>query len=81
MDTISGSDEDTPKFVSLRQTLANLHPNLIVSPLIPEKYKTADYAAKPTKAKEATAIIELQFNNNSLTQGCVSEYSCIIYTI
>jgi hypothetical protein len=43
----------------LRQTLVNLHPTLIVPP-IPEKHSMADYAAKPTKAKEDTAIIELR---------------------
>ncbi|KAL4897951.1 hypothetical protein BDV59DRAFT_168957 [Aspergillus ambiguus] len=47
------------EFASLRQTLVNLHPTLIVPP-IPEKHTMADYAAKPTKAKEDTAIIELR---------------------
>ncbi|KAJ5083900.1 hypothetical protein NUU61_008479, partial [Penicillium alfredii] len=47
------------EFASLRQTLVNLHPTLIVPP-IPEKHSMADYAAKPTKAKEDTAIIELR---------------------
>lgn len=44
-------------FYSLRQTLVNLHPTLIVPP-IPEKHSMADYAAKPTKAKEDEAIID-----------------------
>ena len=47
------------EFSSLRQTLVNLHPTLIIPP-IPEKHTMADYAAKPTKAKEDTAIIELR---------------------
>ncbi|KAH8427312.1 PX and BAR domain-containing protein [Aspergillus melleus] len=47
------------EFASLRQTLVNLHPTLVVPP-IPEKHTMADYAAKPTKAKEDTAIIELR---------------------
>ncbi|KAK6829205.1 Sorting nexin-41 [Aspergillus parasiticus] len=47
------------EFASLRQTLVNLHPTLIIPP-IPEKHTMADYAAKPTKAKEDTAIIELR---------------------
>ncbi|KAJ5298959.1 uncharacterized protein N7443_007079 [Penicillium atrosanguineum] len=47
------------EFASLRQTLVNLHPTLIVPP-IPEKHSMADYAAKPTKAKEDTAIIDLR---------------------
>ncbi|KAJ5720695.1 Sorting nexin-41 [Penicillium malachiteum] len=47
------------EFASLRQTLVNLHPTLIVPP-IPEKHSMADYAAKPTRAKEDTAIIELR---------------------
>lgn len=47
------------EFASLRQTLVNLHPTLIVPP-IPEKHTVADYAAKPTKAKEDTAIIDLR---------------------
>lgn len=47
------------EFASLRQTLVNLHPTLVVPP-IPEKHSMADYAAKPTKAKEDTAIIELR---------------------
>ena len=44
-------------FYSLRQTLVSLHPTLIVPP-IPEKHSVADYAAKPTKAKEDEAIID-----------------------
>ncbi|CAG8318845.1 unnamed protein product [Penicillium salamii] len=47
------------EFASLRQTLVNLHPTLIIPP-IPEKHSMADYAAKPTKAKEDTAIIDLR---------------------
>ncbi|KAB8079301.1 hypothetical protein BDV29DRAFT_187271 [Aspergillus leporis] len=47
------------EFSSLRQTLVNLHPTLVIPP-IPEKHTMADYAAKPTKAKEDTAIIELR---------------------
>lgn len=47
------------EFASLRQTLVNLHPTLVIPP-IPEKHTMADYAAKPTKAKEDTAIIELR---------------------
>lgn len=47
------------EFASLRQTLVNLHPTLVIPP-IPEKHSVADYAAKPTKAKEDTAIIELR---------------------
>ncbi|KAL9058937.1 MAG: hypothetical protein Q9162_001495 [Coniocarpon cinnabarinum] len=44
-------------FYSLRSTLVSLHPTLIIPP-IPEKHSMADYAAKPTKAKEDEAIIE-----------------------
>lgn len=44
-------------FYSLRQALVNLHPTLIIPP-IPEKHSMADYAAKPTKAKEDEAIID-----------------------
>ncbi|KAB8349731.1 hypothetical protein FH972_023746 [Carpinus fangiana] len=44
-------------FYSLRETLVKLHPTLIIPP-IPEKHSMADYAAKPTKAKEDEAIIE-----------------------
>lgn len=47
------------EFASLRQTLVNLHPTLVIPP-IPEKHTMADYAAKPTKAKEDTSIIELR---------------------
>lgn len=47
------------EFASLRSTLVNLHPTLIIPP-IPEKHTMADYAAKPTKAKEDTGIIELR---------------------
>ncbi|KAF1847467.1 sorting nexin-like protein-41 [Cucurbitaria berberidis CBS 394.84] len=47
------------EFASLRATLVNLHPTLIVPP-IPEKHTMADYAAKPTKAKEDAGIIELR---------------------
>ncbi|KAE8149481.1 putative autophagy protein Atg20 [Aspergillus avenaceus] len=47
------------EFASLRQTLVNLHPTLVVPP-IPEKHTMADYAAKPTKAKEDSAIIDLR---------------------
>ncbi|KAF2434512.1 autophagy protein Atg20 [Tothia fuscella] len=47
------------EFASLRQTLVNLHPTLIVPP-IPEKHSMADYAAKPTKAREDAGIIELR---------------------
>ncbi|KAI4280971.1 MAG: hypothetical protein L6R38_004035 [Xanthoria sp. 2 TBL-2021] len=47
------------EFHSLRSTLVNLHPTLVIPP-IPEKHSMADYAAKPTKAKEDVAIIELR---------------------
>jgi hypothetical protein len=47
------------EFASLRQTLVNLHPTLIIPP-IPEKHSMADYAAKPTKAKEDAGIIDLR---------------------
>ena len=47
------------EFASLRQTLVNLHPTLVIPP-IPEKHSIADYAAKPTKAKEDAGIIELR---------------------
>lgn len=47
------------EFASLRQTLVNLHPTLVIPP-IPEKHSLADYAAKPTKAKEDAGIIELR---------------------
>ncbi|KAF2714649.1 hypothetical protein K504DRAFT_456843 [Pleomassaria siparia CBS 279.74] len=47
------------EFASLRVTLVNLHPTLIIPP-IPEKHTMADYAAKPTKAKEDAGIIDLR---------------------
>ncbi|MCJ1464706.1 Sorting nexin, cytoplasm-to-vacuole targeting pathway/endosomal sorting [Pseudocyphellaria aurata] len=47
------------EFSSLRATLVNLHPTLIIPP-IPEKHSMADYAAKPTKAKEDMGIIDLR---------------------
>jgi sorting nexin-41/42 len=47
------------EFASLRQTLVALHPTLIIPP-IPEKHSFADYASKPTKAKEDVGIIELR---------------------
>ncbi|KAF2721760.1 hypothetical protein K431DRAFT_284681 [Polychaeton citri CBS 116435] len=47
------------EFASLRNTLVALHPTLIIAP-IPEKHSIADYAAKPTKAKEDASIIELR---------------------
>ena len=47
------------EFSSLRQTLVSLHPTLIIPP-IPEKHSMADYAAKPTKAKEDAGIIDLR---------------------
>ncbi|KAF2862300.1 hypothetical protein K470DRAFT_243317 [Piedraia hortae CBS 480.64] len=47
------------EFASLRLTLVHLHPTLIVPP-IPEKHSIVDYAAKPTRAKEDVAIIELR---------------------
>ncbi|KAL9127201.1 MAG: hypothetical protein Q9217_003874 [Psora testacea] len=47
------------EFASLRAILVNLHPTLIIPP-IPEKHSMADYAAKPTKAKEDTSIIDLR---------------------
>ncbi|KAI9815175.1 MAG: Sorting nexin, cytoplasm-to-vacuole targeting pathway/endosomal sorting [Phylliscum demangeonii] len=47
------------EFHSLRATLVNLHPTLIIPP-IPEKHTMADYAAKPTKAKEDASIIDLR---------------------
>ncbi|KAK5078952.1 Sorting nexin, cytoplasm-to-vacuole targeting pathway/endosomal sorting [Lithohypha guttulata] len=45
------------EFASLRNALVNLHPTLVVPP-IPEKHTMADYAAKPTKAKEDKHVIE-----------------------
>lgn len=47
------------EFSSLRATLVQLHPTLIIPP-IPEKHSMADYAAKPTKAKEDMGIIDLR---------------------
>ncbi|KAJ4334467.1 Sorting nexin, cytoplasm-to-vacuole targeting pathway/endosomal sorting [Ascochyta clinopodiicola] len=47
------------EFASLRATLVSLHPTLIIPP-IPEKHSMADYAARPTKAKEDAGIIELR---------------------
>ncbi|KAI9762968.1 MAG: Sorting nexin, cytoplasm-to-vacuole targeting pathway/endosomal sorting [Chaenotheca gracillima] len=47
------------EFNSLRSTLVNLHPTLVIPP-IPEKHSMADYAAKPTKAKEDLGIIDLR---------------------
>ncbi|KAL1953303.1 hypothetical protein VTO42DRAFT_3033 [Malbranchea cinnamomea] len=47
------------EFSSLRSTLVNLHPTLIIPP-IPEKHSVVDYAARPTKAKEDITIIELR---------------------
>ncbi|KAK3107933.1 Sorting nexin, cytoplasm-to-vacuole targeting pathway/endosomal sorting, partial [Teratosphaeriaceae sp. CCFEE 6253] len=47
------------EFASLRQTLVNLHPTLIIPP-IPEKHSIADYAAKPRSAKEDVGVIELR---------------------
>lgn len=47
------------EFASLRSALVNLHPTLIIPP-IPEKHTMADYAAKPTKAKEDINIIDLR---------------------
>ena len=61
--TIRTSDIDVRRryseFASLRQTLVNLHPTLIIPP-IPEKHSIADYAAKPTKAKEDVGVIQLR---------------------
>ncbi|EXJ89203.1 sorting nexin-41 [Capronia epimyces CBS 606.96] len=47
------------EFSSLRAALVNLHPTLVIPP-IPEKHTMADYAAKPTKAKEDIGIIDLR---------------------
>ena len=47
------------EFSKLREILERLHPTLIIPP-IPEKHSIADYAAKPTKAKEDAGIIELR---------------------
>ena len=41
----------------MRAALVNLHPTLVIPP-IPEKHTMADYAAKPTKAKEDVGIID-----------------------
>ena len=38
------------EFASLRQTLVNLHPTLVVPP-IPEKHTMADYACEADKSK------------------------------
>jgi hypothetical protein len=50
---------DGTRIQLLRATLVNLHPTLIIPP-IPEKHSMADYAAKPTKAKEDMGIIDLR---------------------
>lgn len=47
------------EFASLRDALTRLHPTLIIPP-IPEKHTMADYAAKPTSAKQDQQIIELR---------------------
>ncbi|PNY24738.1 Sorting nexin-41 [Tolypocladium capitatum] len=47
------------EFASLRDALTRLHPTLIVPP-IPEKHTMADYAAKPTSAKQDQQIIDLR---------------------
>jgi hypothetical protein len=47
------------EFASLRKWLVDLHPTLVIPP-IPEKHTMADYAAKPTKAKEDAGIIDLR---------------------
>jgi sorting nexin-41/42 len=44
-------------FDSLRKALVALHPTIIIPP-IPEKHTMADYAAKPTKAKEDPGTID-----------------------
>ncbi|ETN39724.1 uncharacterized protein HMPREF1541_05950 [Cyphellophora europaea CBS 101466] len=44
-------------FDSLRKALVSLHPTIIIPP-IPEKHTMADYAAKPTKAKEDPGTID-----------------------
>lgn len=44
---------------ALRVALVNLHPTLVIPP-IPEKHSMADYAAKPTRAKEDAGIIDLR---------------------
>lgn len=47
------------EFASLRATLVNLHPTLVIPP-IPEKHQMSDYVAKPTRAKEDQGIIDLR---------------------
>lgn len=47
------------EFASLRDALTRLHPTLIIPP-IPEKHTMADYAAKPTSAKQDQQIIDLR---------------------
>ncbi|KAI5302230.1 mediator complex subunit, partial [Ascosphaera pollenicola] len=47
------------EFSSLRDVLVQLHPTLIIPP-IPSKHSMADYAAKPTRAKEDLNIIDLR---------------------
>ncbi|PHH63207.1 hypothetical protein CDD81_6159 [Ophiocordyceps australis] len=47
------------EFASLRDALIRLHPTLIIPP-IPEKHTMADYAAKPTSAKQDQQIIDLR---------------------
>ncbi|KAG9246945.1 hypothetical protein BJ878DRAFT_494900 [Calycina marina] len=47
------------EFASLRDAIARLHPTLIIPP-IPEKHTMADYAAKPTTAKQDQQIIDLR---------------------
>ncbi|KAG6004312.1 Sorting nexin, cytoplasm-to-vacuole targeting pathway/endosomal sorting [Claviceps maximensis] len=47
------------EFSSLREALTRLHPTLIIPP-IPEKHTMADYAAKPTSAKQDQQIIDLR---------------------
>ncbi|EQK97634.1 hypothetical protein G6O67_007338 [Ophiocordyceps sinensis] len=47
------------EFASLREALTRLHPTLIIPP-IPEKHTMADYAAKPTSAKQDQQIIDLR---------------------
>ncbi|KAH8595020.1 sorting nexin-like protein-41 [Bisporella sp. PMI_857] len=47
------------EFASLRDALTRLHPTLIIPP-IPEKHTMADYAAKPTTAKQDQQIIDLR---------------------
>ncbi|KEF59944.1 sorting nexin-41 [Exophiala aquamarina CBS 119918] len=47
------------EFSSLRVALVSLHPTLVIPP-IPEKHSMADYAAKPTRAKEDAGIIDLR---------------------